>query len=510
MARQCTKPKRPRNSAWFKEKMLLVQAQEEGQVLDEEQLAFLADPGIPDGQAIQTIIRQNAAFQTDDLDAYDSDCDDISSVKAILMANLSSYDLNVLSEVNEATKLLPTSGLMWPKRTAWVVDFFELQEPDSPEAAPASPDYVPGPEEPEQAPLLPDYDQPYAVANLPIALSPGDSDPEEDSEDGPVDYTADGDDGDDDSSDDDEEEEEASEEEHLAPVDSVVAPAPVPFPSEEEVERLLALPPTPPSSLISLSPPSAEERLDMCLATPALPSSPLPIVPHPYGIPNHVRAPPGFRAAMASLFIPPPVDRKEDIPEAELPPRKRLCLTALTSKYKVEESSTAPPRPTGGHRVDYGFIGTLDAETRRQRAEEVGYRIRDVWVDPREVVEELAPTTLKGVNARVTELAAVQEQDTHDIYAVINDTQDKQTQLFERVDVLVEDRQFHQETALLLDQEALASREARTHSVGLSSAIHFELQAYMTHTQMQEYRIASQESLTATLIAQVSSLQGLL
>ncbi|GJU05731.1 hypothetical protein Tco_1122161 [Tanacetum coccineum] len=48
----CTQPKRHRNSAWFKEKMLLVQEQESGQVLDEEQLAFLADPGIPDGQAI--------------------------------------------------------------------------------------------------------------------------------------------------------------------------------------------------------------------------------------------------------------------------------------------------------------------------------------------------------------------------------------------------------------------------------------------------------------------------
>ncbi|GKF56789.1 hypothetical protein Tco_0170326, partial [Tanacetum coccineum] len=92
--------------------------------------------------------------------------------------------------------------------------------------------------------------------------------------------------------------------------------------------------------------------------------------------------------------------------------------------------------------VDYRFIGTLDAKTRRQRAEEVGYRIRDVWVDPREAVEELALTTLEGVNARVTKLAAVQEQDTHDIYIVIEDTQDRQTQLFQRVDGLVEDRQF--------------------------------------------------------------------
>ncbi|GKA54374.1 retrovirus-related pol polyprotein from transposon TNT 1-94 [Tanacetum coccineum] len=43
MAKQCTKPKRPKNSEWFKEKMLLVQALESGAVLDEEQMAFLAD-----------------------------------------------------------------------------------------------------------------------------------------------------------------------------------------------------------------------------------------------------------------------------------------------------------------------------------------------------------------------------------------------------------------------------------------------------------------------------------
>nr|GEW62492.1 retrovirus-related Pol polyprotein from transposon TNT 1-94 [Tanacetum cinerariifolium] len=62
MARQCTQPKRPRNSAWFKEKMFLVQAQESGQVLDEEQLAILVDLEISDDQAIQTTIPQNAAF----------------------------------------------------------------------------------------------------------------------------------------------------------------------------------------------------------------------------------------------------------------------------------------------------------------------------------------------------------------------------------------------------------------------------------------------------------------
>ncbi|GKA84248.1 hypothetical protein Tco_0805843 [Tanacetum coccineum] len=370
----------------------------------------------------------------------------------------------------------------------WAVALFRLLEPDSPEAVPASPDYVPGPEEPEQAPLSPDYvpgleypeylapsdeevpveDQPYATADSPIALSLGyiidsdsEKDLEEDSKGGPVDYPADGgdnNDDDDDSSNDDEDEEasEEEEEEHLDLADSVVAPAvdpipsfeetelfetdksaatppppsadhttppgarisvrpqvPMPFPSEAEVKRLLALPILP---LISLSLPSVEERLARCLDAPTLPSSPLSRVPHPYGSPNHVRAPRGFRAAMgrlrasspsthnplhpspplpplpASLFIPPPVDHIEDIPKAELPPHKRLCQIALTSRFEVRESSTTAGRPTR---------------------------------DPAEAVEEVALTTLKGVNARVIELAEVQEEDTQDLYALVEDAQDR-------------------------------------------------------------------------------------
>ncbi|GJZ70739.1 hypothetical protein Tco_0634590 [Tanacetum coccineum] len=99
MARQCTRPKRSRNVAWFKEKAMLAEAQEAGQILDEKQLAFLADPGIPDGKAAQTTIPNTAAFQTEDLDAYDSDCDDVSNAKAVLMANLSNYGSDVISEV---------------------------------------------------------------------------------------------------------------------------------------------------------------------------------------------------------------------------------------------------------------------------------------------------------------------------------------------------------------------------------------------------------------------------
>nr|GEV09183.1 retrovirus-related Pol polyprotein from transposon TNT 1-94 [Tanacetum cinerariifolium] len=42
----CTTPKRKRDEAWFKDKVLLVQAQANRQVLHEEELEFLADPGI--------------------------------------------------------------------------------------------------------------------------------------------------------------------------------------------------------------------------------------------------------------------------------------------------------------------------------------------------------------------------------------------------------------------------------------------------------------------------------
>nr|GFC85816.1 hypothetical protein [Tanacetum cinerariifolium] len=46
------------------------------------------------------VITNNAAYQADDLDAYDSDCDEINSAKIALMANLSHYGSDNLAEVN--------------------------------------------------------------------------------------------------------------------------------------------------------------------------------------------------------------------------------------------------------------------------------------------------------------------------------------------------------------------------------------------------------------------------
>ncbi|GKF11533.1 hypothetical protein Tco_0049459 [Tanacetum coccineum] len=255
--------------------------------------------------------------------------------------------------------------------------------------------------------VFPVEEQPLPPVDSPTVESPGyvtKSDPEEDpeeyeddeTEDGPIDYPMDGgDDGDDDdgdsSRDDADDEDGDEEEEHPAPADSaVVIPtielAFISLPPEAEVERLLAIPTPPPSPPISLSPPSAGERLARCTAPPALsspPHMPSPSLPSS-GCPTQIQT---LRIASTqalvdavtaalpspplppSLYIPPPVDRMDDIPESEQPPRKRSCLLALGSRYEIRESSTA--RPIGGRGVDYGFVSTVDAEARRHRQKQL-------------------------------------------------------------------------------------------------------------------------------------------
>ncbi|GJY28700.1 hypothetical protein Tco_0404467 [Tanacetum coccineum] len=102
------------------DKVLLAQAQENGQIPHEEELAFFADPGIVEGEATHTIITHNAAYQADDLDAYDSDCDELNTTKVALMANLSHYGSDALANVhnpnnvdnnmiNQGVQVIPSS-----------------------------------------------------------------------------------------------------------------------------------------------------------------------------------------------------------------------------------------------------------------------------------------------------------------------------------------------------------------------------------------------------------------
>nr|GFA38172.1 hypothetical protein [Tanacetum cinerariifolium] len=92
-------------SEWFKDKVLLVQAQENGQVLQEVELEFLADPGMAETSSNAHVITNNTAYQADDLDAYDFDCDELNSAKIALMENLSHYGFDNLAEKEESRNI---------------------------------------------------------------------------------------------------------------------------------------------------------------------------------------------------------------------------------------------------------------------------------------------------------------------------------------------------------------------------------------------------------------------
>ncbi|GJT67056.1 hypothetical protein Tco_1018536 [Tanacetum coccineum] len=330
----------------------------------------------------------------------------------------------------------------------------------------------------------------------------------------------DGDSSGDDVDDEDEDDEEEEEEEHLAladsaiviPTDEPVSPpegtepvipppstditigaritvrpqASISLPPGAEVERLLAMTTPSPSPPISLSPPSAGERLARCTTLPAHSSPPhVPslLLPSP-GCPTQIQTlriastqalidavtaalpSPPLPPLPPSLYIPPPVDRRDDLPESELPPRKRLCLSTLGSRYEIGESSTA--RPTE---------------------------------DPAEAVPEVAPMIVGEVNTRVTELAELHEHDTQDMYALLEDAQDSRSRIshqvdmdLQRVDLLMGDMMTLQETVWIVEEEAYASREAWSHSIGLTQATHQELQTHRNHVYAHETYIQAHQA----------------
>ncbi|GJS01736.1 hypothetical protein Tco_0318244, partial [Tanacetum coccineum] len=241
---------------------------------------------------------------------------------------------------------------------------------------------------------IPIEDQPLPANALPTALSPGyvaNSDPlKEDLEEDTADYpTNGGDDEEEEESsedDDDEEEDDASEEdkdeedEHLALADSVAATPPPPRSPRTKVPfsqtRLCRVQKT-----VRLQPPMAAST-EVLIAE--IPSSPL-LLPPLHTSPTYARASLSYRAAIVQLratspstyhlllpseipsphlplpsppLLLPSADRRSDIPEVDMPSRKRLCLTAPASRFEVGESSTAAAARKIGHtlacRVDYG------------------------------------------------------------------------------------------------------------------------------------------------------------
>ncbi|GJX93274.1 hypothetical protein Tco_0347860 [Tanacetum coccineum] len=317
---------------------------------------------------------------------------------------------------------------------------------------PPSLDYIPGPEEPEQAPPSPIYlpyvpklvypkyippeddvflaeEQPLHDAASPTAELPRyipESDPEEDPEEDPADYPADRDD------DDDEEEEE---EEHPAPADfvppihrmtariSIRDEPSISLLPREEVERLLALTTPPPSPLTPLS-------------------SPLPQIPStPPNSPTHI-----------------------EVPKSCLPLRKRVRFASPTPSHEVRESLAAgaarQDRPTIAREDLYGFVDMVDVPPRCSTSRELDYDITDTWDDQVGAIDEIAPTTVEGVNLRVTDLATIIDEETTSMYGIMEDAQDDRSQLRGRVNLLYRDRPIHLRLAMMVEREAKMARGA--------------------------------------------------
>ncbi|GKE81303.1 hypothetical protein Tco_1551303 [Tanacetum coccineum] len=292
---------------------------------------------------------------------------------------------------------------------------------------PPSPDYVPGPEHPPSPvevpyvpePEYPEYlvpsdveapleDQPLPTDTSPTALSPGyvadsdlDEDPKEDPKEEHANYPADGGDDDDDPSDDDNDDDDTDnedEEEYLAPADSsaILVVDLVPVAGDIEVAR----------KTVKLEPPmspSMEARIaeHATAPTPPLPvaSTPLPLPPPLTTSPTDAGAPLCYRAVgiwMRAAVVSPPLllpstSHRTDIPEAEMPPQKRACFATPAPRLEIWESSAASaarqPGPT--------------TET-------------DTWDEIVEAMLEVAPTTLEGVDQRVTELDTTVRQRTEE------------------------------------------------------------------------------------------------
>ncbi|GJU56934.1 hypothetical protein Tco_1234700 [Tanacetum coccineum] len=244
---------------------------------------------------------------------------------------------------------------------------------------------------PPEDEVFPAEEHTLPAAVSPTTNSPGyiaDSDPEEDKEDPEedhADYPADrGDDDDDDDDesfnddeddDDDVEEDEDEEEEHPAPADSIPPPVhrvtarmsvraqtPISLPLDTQILSSplpVSSPPLPASTTYPLGYKAAMIRLRA--ETPStshlLPSSIPPLgTPPLLPIPLPTPSPP--------LLLTSTVCRA-GISEVILPPQKRLYI-ALGLRLEVGKSSSAPTaRPTGGFRANYGFVGTLDDEIRR-------------------------------------------------------------------------------------------------------------------------------------------------
>ncbi|GJU23196.1 hypothetical protein Tco_1156538 [Tanacetum coccineum] len=169
-----------------------------------------------------------------------------------------------------------------------------------------------------------------------------------------------------------------------------------------------------------------------------------------------------------------PEEDDEDLEEdlADSPADTRLRFAAPTPNHEVGESSAAGAARQDGPAVAredpysvargdlYGFVDRVDVAPGRPMSRELDYGITDTWDDLVGAIEEIAPTTLEGVNQRVTNLSTTVEQETTIMYGMMEDAQDDRSLLRARVKLLYRDRPVHRRLAVMIEREARMAREA--------------------------------------------------
>ncbi|GJS23885.1 hypothetical protein Tco_0452517 [Tanacetum coccineum] len=185
-----------------------------------------------------------------------------------------------------------------------------------------------------------------------------------------------------------------------------------------------------------------------------LPSGILPSRTPPSGTPLLLPIP--LPTSLPPLLLPS-THYRSDVLEVTLLPRKKLCI-APGPRYEIEESSSAPTaRPNGGFRADYGFVGTLDAEIRRDMDREIGYGITDVWDVPDEIAKEIPMTDVVELGQRMTYFVTTIRQDTNEIYGRLDNAHDDRLVMSGQLNLLRRDRRSYARTAKLMEGKARAA-----------------------------------------------------
>ncbi|GJT39012.1 hypothetical protein Tco_0938877 [Tanacetum coccineum] len=241
--------------------------------------------------------------------------------------------------------------------------------------------------------------------------------------------------------------------EHLAPADSTAVASPVvdPVSSAKETELFET------DEFATTPPPPPVYRTTARMSIRA--QAPIPFLVA------------GIRLRAASpLPLPAPsTSRRADIPEANIPPRKRFLLTAPTPRFEVGESfAAAATRQSGStvaRGVDYSFVDIMNASVRAS--------------------ERRTMVSIEMVNLRVSYQAQVHRRESEESYTRHQDAQRDHAALRVEVDTL---RRYLSSLCTTHEQERVEARQALARSEAHNRALEARIVVLETQAHHHEWQ----------------------